>query len=267
MPRMSNAPLRYVLAMMRFPKILNIEKLIPEFQDQIRDEYPHLSENVTQGVQVSVGPNGTETKPTSDKLWQFASPDRGCAFILGGEFLVLHAGPAYQGHEDFIARFQQVVEASLRVKGLARHVTNLGYRYVDLVKPDAAKQQTLSTYLQPWVMPDEKTIQLPDLELKDSAAFMVFKTLQGMLRFQIFRRPPATLSPDLISPFVKENNWLLPRPDGEFALLDLDHGKKFADTPAIDAKQIAEHLRALRQPINDLFFKAAVTPAALTEWK
>lgn len=263
MPRMKNAPLRYVLAIMRFPTNHNIEKFIPLFQEKVWNDYPQLSSETLQGIQLSVGNKSTDSIQITNKIWQFASEDRNFALILSPDFLVLHAGQGYIGHEDFINRFKSAVEAFVSVNAIAKNMMALGYRYVDLIVPKAG--ETLSSYLNKWVMPSDDFESFDGISFINSASFMAFSTPQGMLRFQAMRCPPATLSLDLITPFVKKNGWLDNRPEGDFALLDLDHGATLPDSPSITPQGVADRLLEMRTPIVNLFDKA-ITNYARNDW-
>jgi uncharacterized protein (TIGR04255 family) len=262
---MSNAPLRYTLAMLRFPKVLSIERFVGAFQDQIRSEYPHLSDLDNQGYEVTVGDGGAGLRSVTEKFWQFSSIGRDHALILGSEFLVLHAGRDYGGHADLIGRFARATEAFRRVDGLGTLMTALGYRYIDLVVPRAEMGESLAQYLRPWAMPTEDLELTEGLSLVDSAHISGFRTPRGVLRFQALRRPPNTLPPELDTQFVRENGWVEARPEGEFALLDIDHASVLASPLAIDPGRVADELAALRAPAVELFYKA-VTPHALQEW-
>lgn len=267
MENMPNAPLRYVLAMVRFPRVINIEKFVGAFQEQVRLEYPHLSEEHSQGWQFTLGEQGgPEMAPISERLWQFSSADRDHALILGSEFLVLHAGRRYQKHQDFIARFERAVTAFCRVDGLATVATALGWRYIDLVVPRADRGERLSQYLKPWAMPTEDLDLTDGLSMVDSAYIAGFKTPLGVLRFQALRRPASTLPPDLATKFVRENGWVEAKPETDFAVLDLDHAHPLASPVLIEPKHMVDILARLREPAVELFYKA-VTEHALEEWR
>jgi uncharacterized protein (TIGR04255 family) len=263
---MPNAPLRYTLAMMRFPKVLNIEKFAGFFQEEVRSEYALISEQNNQGFQMTIGDNGAEVQAISEKIWQFSDINRGHALILGQEFLVIHAGKKYNGHNDFISRFSKAVAAFLRVGNISAVMTSIGYRYIDLVVPDAHKGEKLGDYLQPWAMPTADFNMAEGVSLVDSVYVAGFRTPLGILRFQSLRRPPNTLPPELATTFVKENGWVEPRPEGEFALLDFDHAENFSTPLAIDPAEIVAKLEALRVPAVQLFY-GAVTPHALENWR
>ena len=74
------------------------------------------------------------------------------------------------------------------------------------------------------------------------------------------------LPPDLINSMVEANGWAQGRPEGDFAVLDLDHGQGFG--PPIPASETNSEvlLRRLHSKIRSIF-DAAVTPYAMDVWK
>lgn len=265
MSRMQSPPLRYVLAILRFPPNLNVEKFMPAFQENIWEDYPQLSEETVQSVQLQIGSDGSTTNRVVNKIWQFLSSDRDFAILLGQDFLVLHAGKGYAGHEDFIARFHKVVAALTSTKLIAKNMTALGLRYVDLVAPIDSSGETLSDYLEPWVMPSNNFNSLDNINFINSASAMAFSTPQGILRFQTFRRPPMTLPMELNTPLVNKNGWVEKVPDGDFAVLDFDHGVTLHDNPTITPDHVADLLLQLRTPVVSLF-ESSITPHARQVW-
>ncbi len=265
MATMPNAPVCYTLAMMRFPKVINIEKFVGEFQDHIRKEYPLQQEQVVQGLEFVLGEEGQNFRTLNEKFWQFTDLDREHALLLGSEFLVLHAGRKYGGHEDFIGRFGRATDALCMVEGFSTVMTALGYRYIDLVVPDHGAKETLRDYVEPWVMSSCPDGMPQELRLVDSAFIAGFQTSQGILRFQALRNPPVTLPLELDTPLVRGNDWVVERPEGEFAMLDLDHAALFPTPLSIESGKVMDELNALRGPAAELF-ALAVTPYAIKVW-
>lgn len=267
----ANAPLLYALVVMRFPKVINVDRLAGAFQEQIQAEYPLESDYASQGIEVIIGPNGPEIKPTVEKFWQFSDLAKGHALILGSEFLVLHAGtasggkPAYCGHIDFISRFVKATEAFKRAAGMNTVMSALGYRYIDLVVPRSGNDEGLSNYLEPWVMPSSPLALAEGVTLVDSVYVAGFRTPVGILRFQALRNPNATLPPELDSRFVRENGWVADRPPSDFALLDIDHAATFTSPLAIEPAIVEQNLLALQDPAAALF-KKTMTPHAEKIW-
>ncbi len=272
MPKRANAPLTYVLAVMRFPKILDAGRLAAEFQVQVRAEYPLESDLENQGIEISIGQNGPEIRTEVQRLWQFSDQERGHALMLGSDFLLLHSGgvdgakPAYTGHRDFIQRFVKAVEAFCRVIGPNPLMSALGYRYIDLVVPRPEEREGLADYLKAWALPHVPDFSHEGASLVDSYSVVGFRTGEGVLRFQALRNPPSTLPPELTIGFVNENRWVAARPADEFALLDIDHAVSFGTHLAIEPATVQEQLVKLSRPCTVLFEKA-VTPHAEDVWR
>lgn len=266
MAAMSNAPLCYTLAMVRFPRIINTEKFVGAFQERVKERFPLLDECSNQGIEIESGASGPNIRMVSEKTWQFSDLERGHAIILGHEFIVLHAGVKYGGHEDFISRFGYAVDALQSIDGLSSVMTALGYRYVDVVASGDDENDALDKYLQAWTMPTSNLGLSARLKLIDSVFVAGFRTPGGVMRFQCLRNPPTTLPPELDSEFVRRNGWILPRPATDFVLLDIDHASVLSSPLAIDMSVVKRELKALRDPATELF-KSAVTPHALHVWQ
>jgi uncharacterized protein (TIGR04255 family) len=195
-------------------------------------------------------------RAVSEKLWQFSDTGQTHAFILSGDYLVLHAGRHYRGHQDFLKRFHKAVAALSRIEGLGAVVSALGYRYINIITPKSSEGECLEQYLQPWVLPTGNFDLEDGSRLVDSAYVAGFQTPRGVLRLQALRRPPSTLPPELDSPFVRQNGWLEARPEDDFALLDLDHAGVLASASPADPDWVVEELIALRALLHKVFDKA-----------
>lgn len=265
MTTLRNAPLQYVLAIIHFPPIMNMQKHIAVLQDAFRQEYPELDTIASQSLTTQAGSEGLKLDISTETVWQFARADRSMALVLGSEFLVLHCGGGYPGHEEFIKRMAEAVACLRDAEGVRiSHINAVGYRYVDLIEPSG--EEALADYLRAWALP----MAVPGLEDSDivlqqfsyQAAFVV---AEGVLRFHANLRPPTTMPPDLVSPFLQANGWHTDRPKGDFAVLDFDHGRAFKSPMPLDPQQAAAHLLALHGPTRRLF-DAAVTEHAIKTW-
>jgi len=261
---MPNAPLRYALAVMKFPKILSIEKVAGAFQELLDPQYPVMTESKNEGFEATIAPDKTpEFKLISEKLWQFACIDKSHAIILSGDYLLIHAGPAYVSHSHFFGRFHSVVESFTKVRGPGSVFSALGFRYIDIVKP--APSEALSSYLAPWVLPNVELLPAEGLDLVDAVYIAGFRTNLGLMRFQAFHNPAGTLPPDLNSSFVHSNGWVAERPEGAFALLDIDHAAALSREMPIDPDVVIDTLTKLWAPARSVFDKA-VTSHAKSVW-
>jgi len=262
MSTMRFAPLRYTLAVARFPRNLSLKNHVAAFHSLVRGRYPLSDTLQNQAVHLKVGPEGAEIETTSDELWQFSEADQSHAIILGGDYLVLHAGMNYEGHEKFITRFAEVVDAYCRVGGLQTLLLGAGYRYVDLIAPRADHNETLVDYLEPWAFPRELLeVQEDGATAIDSIFVTGFKTNEGAMRFQVIRRPTGTLSPDLDTKFVRDNGWVEKCPEGDFAILDIDHGTTLTTPVELSSKVVRKLLLSLCGPPGRLFARATTEHA------
>lgn len=268
---MPNAPLVYTIGVLRFPRNPEIGRFASAFLSAIRGEYPQFDEIALNFVtaKISLGPDAkSEVENQIDrrelKMFQFASPDRSWAFILSEELLGLHTS-SYLDHDDFVQRFRTGLEALLGIRDLGmKWIEAIGFRYVDLVKPLAG--EPLEDYLHDWVLPPSPPKALGKMDLVQGMYVAQYKTEYGDLRFQSLRTPPMTLPPDLDTPLVKKNGWVPEIPAGDFALMDIDHGRHFSPLEEIDVDQICSKFFELRLASRKLF-DAAGTDHAMSVWK
>lgn len=128
------APLVRVIAQLRFPLIVSIEKrdFIAPLQEALRSSYPVLRVEQTQGI--VMGPQGV-SPINPQTTWRFNDLTEKWRVSLAPDFVALET-TAYVSRKDFIDRFRVVVDA------LAKHVQpmqtdRLGIRYIDRLEADA----------------------------------------------------------------------------------------------------------------------------------
>jgi uncharacterized protein (TIGR04255 family) len=266
MPNMPNAPLIYTIGVIRFPIIPEIGQYVNEFLSAIRDAYPQLDEIALNFVRanITVGPEARSQVDSRElKMYQFASPDRTWAFILGEGVFGLHTSK-YVDNADFVRRFRKGLIALLETKGLnIRWVEAVGFRYVDLVKP--VKDEPLEAYLRDWVIPPMPQFE-GRAELVQGMYVALYKTEFGELRFQSLRKPPMTLPLDLNTALVQKNGWVADTPEGDFALMDIDHGRHFSPLEPLDVDTICSRFVDLRSTARKLFDQAG-TEHAMKVWR
>ena len=263
-----NAPLVYTLGIVRFPQIPNVERFVDGFHDAVRDRYPLRSQIVAQNMVAVFGPEGVRLDRGEETLWQFTTADHSHAYILGSQFLVVHAGRGYHGHQNLAERLRDGLAKLTAVPDIGiRYALAVGLRYIDLVVPSVERGEELSTYLNGWALPTGfPTLKDARLEFGEAVYVTTFQTDLGGLRFQVLRRPPTTLPPELTTPFVVGNGWIPARPDGDFAVLDIDHGIQFVGEQPLDPSVMADHIVQLRNVPYALLLQAA-TPFALQIWR
>ncbi len=131
------APLVRVIAQVRFPEVLSIEKrdFVAPFQEVVRSDYPVLRPERTQGV--VPGPDDT-LRMIPHLTWRFNDLDGGWKVSLAPDFLAIEA-TKYTSRDDFFTRFEVLMHA------LAEHVgpkvlDRVGVRYIDRISGDALEQ-------------------------------------------------------------------------------------------------------------------------------
>ncbi|APT57290.1 hypothetical protein BKE38_07755 [Pseudoroseomonas deserti] len=267
MERLKFAPLRYSLAIVRFPRLLNMEPHVGNFQEQIRHQYPLPDTYMNQGLVAEVGPEGVRFNQVLDKLWQFADPERKYALVLGSDFLLIHAGAAYEGHGPFLDRLRDAVFALMQTPGMGiTHATALGLRVIDLVEPRSGNEETVAQYLCPWALPTAAA-DMGDgaIEMREGAYIASFSTPHGGLRFQALRRPGGSFPADLATPFVQNNGWLPQVTAEDFVILDIDHFAALEPPIALNPVELREKFEGLYLSSRKVF-ESAATPFAFEVW-
>lgn len=131
---LKNAPLVKVIAQLRFPIIVSIEKqdFIAGFQEAIRDDYPVLRPEQAFSLTLNpVGPSGN----ISAKIWRFTNEQKTWTVSLSQDFIAIETS-VYTSRSDFLKKWKQVLIAAaehLRLKQYDR----LGVRYIDRIQDNA----------------------------------------------------------------------------------------------------------------------------------
>ena len=262
MANLPNAPLVYTLGVAHFPAIPDPQHFASLFHEAIRAEYPHYQAVTLPQVSVTAGPEGLKLEQHISPVWQFSTPDRSWAFILTPALLALHT-VAYRTHGDFIERLRHGLERLLAVEGIGiAYLGAVGVRYVDRVVP--REGEALSDYLKKSVLPPEFD-ELPDLRLEEGVYVSRYSTPQGDLRFQVLRNPPAVLPPELETPLTQQNGWKFYRPNGSFAVVDIDYGSRFEPPHPMDTDFVCERVLCLRR-LAKAVFENIGTPHAMSVW-
>lgn len=265
MANMPNAPLVYTLGLIRFPRIMEIERYVPAFHEVIREAYPHVDDVTTPMINATIGKDGFQIREVKTRMFQFSSADRSWAIFLSDAMLGVHT-VRYEGHETFFETLLWSFEVLRAVPDIKLGLVEaLGIRYVDLIAP--LKDETLADYIQPWALPTAPpALKSAPVEFVEGIYVATYKTAVGDLRFQALRNPPATLPPEIDGPLIDANGWLRERPGVEFALLDTDHGCRFAPPANADRDFLVEKLRSLHKVVRAVF-DGVGTEQAMRFWR
>jgi uncharacterized protein (TIGR04255 family) len=238
-----DAPLVRVIAQVRFPLVMAIERrdFVAPFQEAVRAKYSVLRPEQTRGVMI--GPGGP-SPAQSQVTWRFSDVAGQWRVSLAPDFLALET-TAYSSRADFVARWREVVDA------LSRHVgpqvtDRLGVRYIDRLHGSALSDVGRLVRSEMSGIAGTKAAT----HVLHAVAETLFAVGDSQLLARWGRLPAgATADPSAIEP-TSDASWIL----------DLDMFR--ARTAPFDVDRLAEETRAFAERIYT-FFRWAVTPEFL----
>ncbi len=131
-----NAPLERVIAQVRFPPILSVNKAeaVADFQEMLRAIYPHLQRDNIRNIEIE--PN-REPIVSDAVVWRFADRSDSATWrvSLGLDFVALETW-SYHSRTDFLNRLATVL-ASVETCFTPAETQRLGLRYVDRIEGEA----------------------------------------------------------------------------------------------------------------------------------
>jgi uncharacterized protein (TIGR04255 family) len=243
-----NAPLIRVVAQVKFPLIVSIEKkeFIAPFQEAIRDDYPILRLEKTR--EFTIGAQTLESTPPN-VAWRFGDAKGVWRASVSSGFVALET-TTYTSRSDFIKRFKILLEA-VNKHIEPKLVDRIGIRYIDQVKGESfnkisklVRKEVLGILGTPAIDYTQHALSETLFDLPDSKAKML--TRWGRLPAQ------ATPDPDAIEP-VSGPSWIL-----DIDVFCNEH------KPFIPSKLTAEADKYSKRIYS--FFRWAVTDAFLQEY-
>ena len=205
-----NAPLVRVIAQVRFPPILSIQKAdgVADFQEKLRAAYPHLQRDEVRNIEI--GPR-REPNISEAVIWRLADgPDPATWRVsLGMDFVALETS-MYSSRSEFLDRLGTVL-ASVEACFEPAEAQRLGLRYIDRLVGEAVRR--IGELVQPSVLgiltPDGGSLD----GLRTATAHLMtqsqFVAVEGAIQGRWGNLPPnATYDPDALQP-VGEPSWVL----------------------------------------------------------
>lgn len=240
------APLVRVIAQLRFPPIVSIEKreFIAPFQEAIRQQYPVLRPEQFQDFLLS--PTGA-APGTPQVVWRFSDIESHWRVSLSSEFIALET-TAYSSRSDFLDRLQHVLVA------LDEHIEpkvsdRFGLRYIDRVTGPTLDD--INQLVHPAVLGIAGTSIAARAQLLLTQSLFDLQSAQMFVRWG--RLPPgSTVDPAALEP-IPEPSWIL----------DLDMFRAKARPFAVD--DLLQEGRHYAERLYE-FFRWAVTPEFLRRY-
>ena len=125
--KLTNQPLRFVLAEFRFSQVMDIQAFIPKIQESLRRQYPTYEKKLEQVVQIQ--PGGIATSGVDH--WSFTSANKKNAIDINQDRLIYYTSdyPRFEAFSDACETalniISEIVEPSL--------IRRIGLRYGDLI--------------------------------------------------------------------------------------------------------------------------------------
>lgn len=262
--KLSNAPVYFTIAQVRFNPILSLDSYIPAIQESFRKSgFPDYKKLVSMAFNLTQAVND-EATPTQPPLQEqvaryvFSNMKKTRGFVLQQNSLSFQATE----HDSF----DQSADDLLRELGMLNQLITLSYservgvRYLDAIAPRGG--ETLKQYLVPEVL--GLYGKLNGQLAHSFSETLTHGTAGAVMSRTVIQNGPLGLPPDLQTMGLLT---LMPRfinINGEHAILDTDG---FIDVrEAFNVDNLKNRLHALHDEIIKSF-RATVTDYARSVWK
>jgi uncharacterized protein (TIGR04255 family) len=261
---MSNAPVYYALAQLRFNTIAALNDYIPTLQDKLRKQgFPDFSQAVTTSVNMQVTPGQQLMVPAvqSSSKYLFLNAEKTAGFVLDQSSISFQTTD-YDTSEKFKANLLKGLEILHNAVQLS-YSERLGLRYLDAVWPKEG--ETLSEYLAPSMLGLFE--HLEDRELVHSVSETRAQNGSIVLvgRSTILNQPndSGAAFPFELQPVPLQLTEKFREIRGVYVVLDTDSWVEGRES--FDLKKVSDTL-SLLQVETRFSFDQMVTPHALKVW-
>jgi uncharacterized protein (TIGR04255 family) len=260
--KMSNAPVYFTIAQVRFNTLLALDSYAPTIQESMRNEgFPDLQKGIVATFNLNLG------APTEGALAQvpvgqtvryiFSDMDKTAAFILDQGALSFQT-TEYDVFETFSATFLRGLEI-LHTAVKLSFSDRIGFRYLDAVFPNEG--ESLSDYLDASVL---GLVGKLEGSLVHSFSETLTKTkMANVLVRVIVQSGPVAFPPDL-QPMSFQLAERFRTLNGLHGIIDTDGSNEQRE--AFNLEKVKSKLIAIHDEM-DAAFKATVMDRALQVWK
>jgi len=257
MKKLKKSPLAMVLAQVKFAPVLQIQKYIPELQEELRKKgYPHFEEEQVQELVFAVG-SATVPPVRSSSRWIFGSSDWQKTVVLSQDFVVIETSN-YDMFELFSSEFKKILHLVKDKVDLGRS-ERVGLRYINLIRGGEAKSSHLSLRQE---LRGLGASDLSNVKSAQSTCISQAITSYGCLMVRAVHIDDGShIPPELSSTKLKFIN--KPEQGEQVSILDIDHNGEFPGD--FDVEALITRLSELHV-FSDNAFIASVTPEALKKW-
>lgn len=253
--KMTNAPVFFTLAQIRFNHFSKLNDAIPDIQEQLR--LAHFPDFRPENVQV-VAFHGGATNISQQARFVFGNIEGTANFILDNGSLTFQT----TDYETF-TEFSEMVQLGITTLNNAvpnglDYVSRLGIRYFDAVQPPEG--ETLSQYLITEVLGMSDRVS----QLIHSFSETRSSSEHGSLLTRVIIRDGKLGLPAEIAPLAPVVKGKFEQQTGRHAVIDSDAFNE--KRQPFDVARIMANLTGLHDDINSSF-KQLVTEHAIESWK
>lgn len=257
--RLTNAPVCFAVAQMRFNPVLAMGPLLPAIQEAFREEgFPDYESTQVQALEVSAKPGGMEMRQHDVTRWVFRNKNQTAAILLDPAALTYEL-TNYPVFETFSAAFLRALEIVHRHRAI-EYWDRLGMRMLDAVQP--IEGEHLEQYLVPQALGFIGLVGEPFTH-QQTLTESLFQNEARTLVVRTVRVPQGiALPPDLV-PFRLKLARRFISHQGETVMLDSDSST--SERMDFSPEETQLELARLKSALSNSF-KALVTEHALAVW-
>lgn len=253
--KLSNQPLKLVLAEFRFSAVMGIDKYIPQLQEILRSEYPTSSLGNDQVVEVQ--PNGINLSKVDN--WSFVSSDKKHAVNINPHRLVFMTSD-YPRFEGFATRCEYVLK-TLQAEVKPGLIERIGLRYCDLIAIDDGED--ISDFIDSSLVPSRKLETLGRLQQQRNELYISAES-GGLFIRTLYGKNNLSCLPDIQNlPILIESD----DEPSERMILDFDHfWESKGEAVEFDSEKIRYLLSSLHETSREAFWSVTTDLARNEKW-
>jgi len=263
--KISNPPLVYTLAMLRFPLQSNLGERVSGLQESLKQNYPIFETRTQQGIEVVQSPDRQSFSSTSKPEYLFFDENRSKGVLIAEDRVIFHSSE-YPNFDVFSSWFKEVTQVVVDVLSLS-HFSGCGIRYIDNIVPKYDEGESLSDYLQDSLL--QFDLGDGDIARNISSVFVnVYKSNFGVVNFKSYTLANIDLC---VPPELQDTASLLrfksKVDEAPFATLDFDHVYTVPDGAVVklDLDELVTMIDGMHRTASQAFLKA-VKADAVRRW-
>lgn len=251
-PRLTNAPVIYVLTQVKFPRNLKMPSHLPELQEKLKDiGYPRFFEEKAHTF-----PLGNVVPAETRARWIFTDKEAANSVIVSEDFVVCETSN-YKVINDFLEQTRNILNVITPIVGpdLCERV---GLRFINLIR----KEEEASPLLKLREGMRGPSFEKTDLKIRESLCYTEYETSEGTMVIRAGKFGGSFLPPDITS--TKLQFHLNLKENEEVVVLDIDHfSVKVFD---FKSEVVIQKVDSLHRLIDEAFI-TCVSENALKSWR